>query len=145
MKVVPDWSAKLGIGPPLETIIPVDTDHRQIAQFPDRDDKQYSVVRSNLVYLTSSHKGDPQSNGKFSSEDMRWKDILLWLDAFRSPLGSTINKERARGTCKWIFEKQPLKEWRSSGTSAGLWISGRPGKSYRTMESALRKTVTAPG
>jgi hypothetical protein len=67
-------------------------------------------------------------NTDLCPEDMKWNDILLWLNAFRSPLGSTINKIRAQGTCEWIYTKQPFKEWRSSKTSAGLWIHGRPGE-----------------
>jgi len=62
-----------------------------------------------------------------SSKDVNWNDIMLWLDAFRGQSGSTLYKERAQGTCKWIYDKQPFNQWKASENSAGLWIFGKPG------------------
>jgi hypothetical protein len=63
-QVVPKGSAKINLGPPLETIVPVDADHRQLVQFPSRDSKQYDLVRSNLVAITSSFLQELQLDSK---------------------------------------------------------------------------------
>ncbi|KUJ12821.1 uncharacterized protein LY89DRAFT_721674 [Mollisia scopiformis] len=61
--IVPKGSAKLGLGPPLENVIPVDADHRQIAQFSSRNSKQYNVVKSNLDLVLSSQSVRNQTLG----------------------------------------------------------------------------------
>lgn len=67
IQVVPHWSAKLGLGPPLESLFPVDADHRKIAQFSSRDSKRYHVLISNLVFVSSLYSRTTPLNG----EDMR--------------------------------------------------------------------------
>ncbi|PMD13242.1 hypothetical protein NA56DRAFT_694968 [Hyaloscypha hepaticicola] len=142
--VVPTWSAKLGLGPPLESIIPVDADHRQIAQFPSQNCKQYSVVRSNIVYITSMGRINGQLDD-LHSQDMKWEDIRLWLDAVKSPLGSAINKERADGTCEWVLEKEAFNVWRSSESSGGLWICGKPGVGKTILANFISEDLLKTG
>jgi len=67
-----------------------------------------------------------------------WNDILLWLDALRSQLGSTLHKERTQGTCRWIHRKEPFQLWKCSDISSSrLWIFGKPGilLPYRNLTS----------
>ncbi|PMD61310.1 uncharacterized protein K444DRAFT_367440 [Hyaloscypha bicolor E] len=124
--VVPKGSAKLGLGPPLETIIPVDANRRQIAQFSSRNCKQYGIVRSNLAFILSSQIQTSRNDSNFSKE-AGWNEILLWLDALRSQPGAVLKKERANGTCKWVHEKGSYEKWRISEGSDRLWLIGKPG------------------
>lgn len=145
---MPKGSAKLGLGPPLETVIPVDADHRQIAQFPNRDSKQYNLVRSNLLLITLSYSQTVQTKGKYpyptlqqtlncnsklirclecGHSDTDWDEVLLWLEALRTQSRSIVHREHTEGTCRWIYDKDHFISWIRSNSSAGLWISGKPG------------------
>ncbi|KAH8600715.1 hypothetical protein B0O99DRAFT_287380 [Bisporella sp. PMI_857] len=134
--VVPKWSAKLGLGPPLETIIPVDADHRQIAQFTGRSSKQYEVFRSNIVFASSPYAQMTQTN-ECLSKDRKWKQIILWLGGLRCQPGPALRKECVEGTCKWIYEKQKFQNWRGSKRPAGLWIYGKPGVGKTVLSSYI--------
>lgn len=67
---MPKSSAKLGLGPPLENVIPVDADHRELAYFSSRNCKRYGVVRSKLALILSSQDYIHEETGKPGSFDV---------------------------------------------------------------------------
>ncbi|KAF8530883.1 hypothetical protein BDD12DRAFT_903538 [Trichophaea hybrida] len=48
-----------------------------------------------------------------------------------------LNEEHLDGTCEWFLNNDKVKNWKSSCSVSGLWVSGKPGCGKSTIASQL--------
>ena len=151
-KVVPQASAVLEPEGTYHQAISLHGNHRQMCQFPAKDDSQYRLVKGTLSRIIVKKVVFPTKDNldvilegirpMKASEKMLNKvgvdhlpisnqQLLSWLD-FQVPIEEVPFEQ----TCNWIRQKPLFCQWHESPGSALLWVRGAPGM-YKIFQTTI--------
>ncbi|KAK4182866.1 ankyrin repeat protein [Podospora australis] len=135
--------------PEIETVIPVQGDHRSICRFLNVEANRFKPVAARIQELSESAvksgwEEGPKPASKLDLKDMQEElvSVVTRLDTTDYAAHRARNPVAIRGTCQWVVEHPKFEGWLSSSETPLLWISGDPGCGKSVLASFLVERLT---
>ncbi|RYP15106.1 hypothetical protein DL765_005929 [Monosporascus sp. GIB2] len=132
--VVEPFSAILGL--PNERAIPINADHRKIAQTSPRKEQRYLPVWTSIKELVEA------SSMTLAESNRQFLDKLFCVDYKAAQLRP---RQPQRGTCEWILSDPTYVSWLNSEQSSMLLLAGQAGTGKSVLTRYLAESIQSGG